>query len=95
MELGYFYSEFVGIHDSYDRYNQFTEREVLPRLAGGPDAFYGPDGKLLPIFRVHMDLQNEFAADLRRLGQMAHDLEALPVLSNLWWRLPAFGKVSV
>ena len=83
MDLGYFYSEFVGIHDNYDRYNQFTEREVLPRLAGGPDAFYGPDGKLLPIFRVHMDLQNEFAADLRRLGQTAHDLrtrlEALPV----------------
>ena len=83
MELGYFYSEFVGIHDNYDRYNQFTEREVLPRLAGGPDAFYGQDGKLLPIFRVHMDLQNEFAADLRRLGQTAHELrarlEALPV----------------
>jgi hypothetical protein len=30
-ELGYFYSAFVGIHDNYDRYNQFTEREVLPR----------------------------------------------------------------
>jgi hypothetical protein len=74
MDLGYFYSEFVGIHESYDRYNQFTEREILPRLAAGPDAFYGPDGKLLPMFRVHMDLQNEFAADLRRLGQMAHDL---------------------
>jgi hypothetical protein len=83
MELGYFYSEFVGIHDNYERYNQFTEREVLPRLAGGPEAFYGQDGKLLPIFRVHMDVQNEFAADLRRLGQTAHELrvrlEALPV----------------
>lgn len=74
MELGYFYSEFTGIHDSYDRYNQFTEREVLPRLTGGPDAFYGPDGKLLPIFLVHMDLQNEFAGDLRKLGQKAHEL---------------------
>jgi len=30
-DLGYFYSEFVGIHDNYDRYNQFTEREVLPK----------------------------------------------------------------
>ena len=83
MELGYFYSEFTGIHDNYDRYNQFTEREVLPRLGAGPDAFYGPDGKLLPIFRVHMDLQNEFARDLRKLGQKAHELrtrlEALPV----------------
>ena len=81
-DLGYFYSEFVGIHDNYDRYNQFAEREILPRLAAGPDAFYGPDGKLLPSFRVHMDLQKEFAADLRRLGGIAHDLrlrlEALP-----------------
>ncbi len=83
VQLGYFYNEFVGIHDNYDRYNQFTEREVLPRLADGPDAFYGPDGKLLPIFRVHMNLQNDFAADLRRLGGMAHDLrkrlESLPL----------------
>ena len=73
-QLGYFYSEFIGIHDNYDRYNQFTEREVLPRIAQGPDAFYGLDGKLLPIFRVHMDLQKEFANDLRRLMATAHDL---------------------
>lgn len=73
-ELAYYYSEFVGIHDHYDRYNQFTEREILPRLTAGPDAFYGSDGKLLPMFRVHMDLQSEFAADLRRLAKMAHDL---------------------
>ena len=25
VQLGYFYNEFVGIHDNYDRYNQFTE----------------------------------------------------------------------
>ena len=82
MDLGYFYSELVGIHDNYDRYNQFTEREILPRLTSGLDAFYGTDGKLLPIFQVHMDLQKEFSADLRRLGGVAHDLrlrlEALP-----------------
>src|SRR5438552_3885330 len=53
-ELGYFYSELVGIHDNYDRYNQFTEREVLPRIAAGADSFYGADGHLLPQFRVHM-----------------------------------------
>jgi len=84
MDLGYFYSEFVGIHEIYDRYNQFTEREILPRLASDQDAFYGTDGKLLPIFQVHMDLQKEFAADLRRFGGVAHDLrlrlEALPTL---------------
>ncbi|MEP7016087.1 MAG: hypothetical protein ABI925_11660 [Verrucomicrobiota bacterium] len=73
-ELGYYYSEFIGIHDNYDRYNQFTEREVLPRVALGPDAFYSPDGHLLPQFRVHMDLQSEFASDLRKLGERAHDL---------------------
>jgi hypothetical protein len=73
-DLGYFYNEFVGIHDNYDRYNQFTEREVLPKALSGPDAFYGPNGRLLPAFRVHMDLQKEFAQDLRRLGTMAHDL---------------------
>ena len=72
-ELGYFYSEFTGIHDNYDRYNQFTEREVLPRLAAGPDAFYGPDGHILPMFRVHMDLQQEFATDLRNLSTKAHE----------------------
>ena len=36
LELGLFYSEMVGIHDNYDRYNQFTEREVLPRVTLGP-----------------------------------------------------------
>lgn len=74
IELGYFYSEFVGIHDNYDRYNQFTEREILPRIVMGPDAFYDADGHLLPQFRVHMDLENEFAADLRKLSAKAHDL---------------------
>jgi hypothetical protein len=76
-ELGYFYSEFVGIHDNYDRYNQFTEREVLPRaVATDPDAFYGTDGRLLPAFRVHMQLQKEFADDLRKLSAKAHELRA-------------------
>jgi hypothetical protein len=74
IDLGYFYNEFLGVHENYARYNEFTEREVLPRVELGPDAFYGADGKLLPMFRVHMNLQSEFAADLRRFGKMAHDL---------------------
>jgi len=73
-DLGYFYSEFVGVHDNYVRYNQFTEREVLPKALSGPDAFYGSDGHLLPAFRVRMNLQKEFAEDLRRLSSMARDL---------------------
>ena len=51
-----------------------TEREVLPRIALGPAAFYGTDGRIQPSFRVHMDLQKEFAADLRKLSNQAHDL---------------------
>jgi hypothetical protein len=73
-ELGLFYSEVIGIHDNYDRYNRFTETEVLPRIALGPDAFYGSDGHIQPAFRVHMDLQKEFAADLRKLSNQARDL---------------------
>ena len=73
-ELGLFYSEVVGIHDNYDRYNRFTESEVLPRILLGVDAFYGTDGRILPAFRVHMDLQKEFAGDLRKLSHQAHDL---------------------
>ena len=73
-ELGLFYSEVVGIHDNYDRYNRFTEGEVLPRIPLGADAFYGTDARILPAFRVHMDLQKEFAADLRKLSNQAHDL---------------------
>jgi hypothetical protein len=73
-ELGYFYSEFVGIHDNYDRYNEFTERQILPKTLSGPDAFYGPDGNLLPEFRVQMNLEKEFAADLRALSIKAHQL---------------------
>ena len=32
------------------------------------------DGQLLPAFHVHMDLQKEFAEDLRKLSTLAHDL---------------------
>lgn len=74
LELGYFYSELVGIHDNYDRYNQFKEREVLTRIRSGPDAFYGQDGRLLPAFETHMELQSEFARELRKLGAKAHEL---------------------
>lgn len=73
-ELGYFYNEFVGIHDNYDRYNHFTEREILPKALSGPDLFYGPDGNILPEFRVQMNLEKDFATDLRTLSAKAHDL---------------------
>ena len=54
MELGYFYSEFVGIHDNYDRYNQFTEREVLPRSDWWAGRFLRTGWQTAPDFsRTH------------------------------------------
>jgi hypothetical protein len=50
LELGYFYSEFTGIHDNYLRRLVFTEQEILPRALSGPSAFYDANGKLLPQF---------------------------------------------
>lgn len=74
FDLGNFYNELVGIGENYERYAEFTEREILPRLVDGADAFYGPDGKIIPMFRVHMDLQSELARDLRGGGKVAGEL---------------------
>ena len=71
IDLGYFYSEFVGIHEKWVRYCEFTEREILPRALLGPSAFYDTAGRLLPEFQVHMDLLAEFAADMRSLSDWA------------------------
>lgn len=85
-KLGLFYSEVVGIHDNYDRYNQFTEREVLPRIALGPDAFYGTDGRILPAFRVHMDYRKNlpliYVSSPTRRMTFELDLKSFEVQSN-------------
>jgi len=47
----------------------------MPRALQGAAAFYGPDGKLLPEFRVHLTLIGEFAADLKRLSLRAGELK--------------------
>lgn len=74
IELGYFYSEFVGIHEKYSRYAEFVDEEILPRAEIGPEAFYDPSGALEPQFRVHMALLGEFAEDLRALTEVAAEL---------------------
>jgi hypothetical protein len=76
IELGYFYNEYVGIHSNYLRHLSFVEREVLPRVAAGPDAFYDDRGKLRPDFGVQMSLLEEFGRDLRRLSEEAGALGA-------------------
>lgn len=74
VELGYFYTEFLGVHDNYARHHVFSEREILPRAERGAEAFYDSSGTLMPEFRVHMALMDDFGADLRRLIELAGDL---------------------
>lgn len=71
LELGYFYSEYSGIHENYARQLDFTENEILPRKLIGPAAFYDANGKLQPQFAVHVNLLARFNADLRRLNAEA------------------------
>lgn len=68
LELGWYYSESGGIHVNYSRWLEFNEREVMPRVLEGAAAFYGPEGKLKPEFRVHLALYEEFVADLKRVS---------------------------
>ena len=69
LELGYYYSELVGVHDNYVRRLEFIEREILPRTKVGPEAFYDSMGQLLPQFDVEMDLLADFGHDLNRLRE--------------------------
>jgi hypothetical protein len=61
--------------DRYQRYNQFTESEILPYLSQ-PEHFYGPNGKLLTPYAQHVlrlrellalnDEMTDEAASMRR-----------------------------
>lgn len=79
LALGYFYTEFKGIHDNYVRRLEFIEGVIMPALERGPDAFYDASGELGPEFRVQMALLAEFEADIRRMGEEA-------ALLDVWLR---------
>ncbi|MDX1394726.1 MAG: hypothetical protein R3195_10045 [Gemmatimonadota bacterium] len=74
MDLGWYYNEFLGIHQNYVRRVEFAEREIFPLERLGPDAFYGDGGDLLPRFAVHMDLLRRFETDLRESARWADSL---------------------
>ena len=76
LELGYFYTELAGIHENYVRYLAFMERDVLPRAEIGPQGFYDSSGRLLPEFRVQMQLLGEFGDQLRALAATAASLRS-------------------
>lgn len=52
------------------------EREILPRVELGPDAFYDATGRPHPEIRVLMALLEEFSEDLRRMSALAGELES-------------------
>ena len=74
LQLGFFYTEFLGVHTNYARHLAFVERELLPRAQLGAEAFYDESGRLMPEFQVHMDLLSEFGDDLRELSAFAGEL---------------------
>lgn len=74
LELGYYFAEFVGVHDNYTRRLAFIESDVLPRARSGPDSFYDSSGSLLPQFATEMGLLADFAADLAELSEWAGTL---------------------
>ena len=58
FQIARFFSRGDGLGDRYQRYNAFTESDVLPYLAQ-PQRFYGADGKLLPNYAAHVDRLSE------------------------------------
>jgi hypothetical protein len=75
LALGYFYTEFRGIHDNYVRRLVFIENVIMPAAQHGAGAFYDSEGDIRPEFEVYMSLMTEFAADLRRIAEQAGFLE--------------------
>jgi len=63
FDLAFFYSELDGVGRKYIRYVTFVEDEVLPRVLVGGEAFYAPNGALLPEFRANMDRLRDFQVE--------------------------------
>lgn len=74
LEIGYFYEEFIGVHSNYLRYTEITERDLMPMALKGAKFFYDSNGELAPNYKVHMQLQLEYASDLKQLTQTAREL---------------------
>jgi hypothetical protein len=69
LELGYYFAEFVGIHDNYVRRLRFIESEILPRARSGPDAFYDSAGTLRAEFATEMELLEDYRLDLAQVSE--------------------------
>lgn len=71
--LARYFSRGEGWGDRYQRYNQFSEQQVLPNLST-PSHFYGPDGKLSPAYAAHVDRLRELLLVNDRMGREATEM---------------------
>jgi hypothetical protein len=61
FHIARFFSRGDGLGDRYQRYNAFTENQILPYLST-PARFYQDDGKLRPEYAAHIDRMREILA---------------------------------
>ncbi len=73
FKIARFFSRGDGLGDRYQRYNAFTESQLLPYL-DDPAHFYGPDGKLRPDYVAHVDRLREILSVNDKLTREAADL---------------------
>ena len=73
FKLARFFSRGDGLGDRYQRYNAFTESQVLPHL-NDTAYFYGPDGELRAEYAAHVDRLREILAVNDKLTREATEL---------------------
>lgn len=74
LAIGYFYNEFVGVHERYSRSLDFIEERLMPQAIDDVNGFYGEDGRLLGVYQVEMMFLREFATALRSFSVEAASL---------------------
>ena len=68
-ELALFYNRLASVSDRYRRYNEVTERELIPYLSSDPSRFYGEDGSLRGLYRWHIEFLDEIRSELDLLTE--------------------------
>lgn len=73
FKIARFFSRGDGLGDRYQRYNVFTENQVLPHLNDAAH-FYGSDRELRPEYSAHVDRLKEILSVNDKLTREAADL---------------------
>lgn len=73
FQLARHFSRGEGWGDRYQRYNAFTEQQILPYL-NTPERFYGPDGKLAPLYAAHVERLRELLLVNDHMGREAGEM---------------------